>query len=90
MTTNLVLKSQNSLSYDSGVATFKVFWNQFLDDPYGQYLVSFSFITAVDANLDENDLYTLQPLLLKSKEVINILDISLCHIHICSVFFHRL
>ena len=59
MTTNLVLKSQNSLSYASGVAKFKVFWNQFLEDPYAEYLVSFSFISAVDATLNEDDLYTL-------------------------------
>ena len=59
MTTNLVLKSQNSLSYASGVAKFKVFWNQFLEDPYAEYLVSFSFMSAVDAGLNEDDLYVL-------------------------------
>ena len=59
MTTNLVLKSQNSLSYASGVAKFKVFWNQFLDDPYAEYLVSFSFITELTNTLNETDLYAL-------------------------------
>jgi len=59
MTTNLVLKSQNSLSYASGVAKFKVFWNQFLEDPYAEYLVSFSFMSEVNNTLDETDLYAL-------------------------------
>ena len=59
MTTNLVLRSQNSLSYASGVAKFKVFWNQFLEDPYAEYLVSFSFITELTIDLDSADLYTL-------------------------------
>ena len=59
MTLNLVLNSSDSISYASGRAQFKVHWAQFLDDPDATYKVSFSFITAVDANLDENDLYTL-------------------------------
>ena len=59
MTTNLVLKSQNSLSYASGVAKFKVYWNQFLEDPYAEYLVSFSFMSEVNNTLDETDLYAL-------------------------------
>lgn len=59
MTTNLVLKSQNSLSYASGVAKFKVYWNQFLEDPYAEYLVSFSFMSEVNAALDQTDLYAL-------------------------------
>lgn len=59
MTTNLVLKSANSMSYASGKAQFKVNWAQFMADPNAEYLVSFSFITAVDATLDEDDLYVL-------------------------------
>jgi hypothetical protein len=59
MSVNLVLNSSDSISYASGRAQFKVHWSQFLDDPDATYKVSFSFITAVDANLDENDLYTL-------------------------------
>lgn len=59
MTTNLVLKSQNSISYASGVAKFKVFWSQFLDDPDAHYLVSFSFITELTNTLGGEHLYTL-------------------------------
>jgi hypothetical protein len=59
MTTNLVLKSNDSLYYASGRAKFKVNWGQFLDDPRAEYQVSFSFMTEVDGTLDENDLYTL-------------------------------
>lgn len=59
MTTNLVLRSQNSMSYASGKAQFKVHWAQFLEDPRGEYLVSFSFITEVNNTLNETDLYVL-------------------------------
>lgn len=59
MSVNLVLNSSDSISYASGRAQFKVHWSQFLDDPDATYKVSFSFITAVDANLNEDDLYTL-------------------------------
>jgi len=59
MTTNLVLRSQNSMSYASGKAQFKVHWAQFLEDPRGEYLVSFSFISEVNNTLDETDLYVL-------------------------------
>ncbi len=59
MTTNLVLRSQNSMSYASGKAQFKVHWAQFLEDPRGEYLVSFSFISEVNAALDQDDLYVL-------------------------------
>jgi hypothetical protein len=59
MTTNLVLKSTDSIIYTGGRAQFRVSWAQYLDDPDAHYLVSFSFITAVDANLDETDLYVL-------------------------------
>jgi len=59
MTTNLVLKSSDSLAYTAGRAQFRVSWAQYLDDPDAQYLVSFSFITAVDAALNEDDLYVL-------------------------------
>ena len=59
MTLNLVLNSSDSISYASGRAQFKVHWSMFLDDPDATYKVSFSFISAVDATLDENDLYTM-------------------------------
>ena len=59
MTTNLVLKSANSMYYAGGKAQFKVNWAQFMSDPNAEYLVSFSFITAVDGGLNENDLYVL-------------------------------
>ena len=59
MTVNLVLNSSDSISYASGRAQFKVNWVQFLNDPDATYKVSFSFITAVDNTLDEDDLYTL-------------------------------
>lgn len=59
MTTNLVLKSSDSLAYTAGRAQFRVSWAQYLDDPDAQYLVSFSFITAVDPALNEDDLYVL-------------------------------
>lgn len=59
MTLNLVLNSSDSIWYASGSARFKVHWSQFLDDPDATYKVSFSFISAVDATLDEDDLYTL-------------------------------
>ena len=59
MTTNIVLKSTNSMSYASGKATFKMNWATFLEDPNSEYLVSFSYITEVDATLNEDDLYVL-------------------------------
>lgn len=59
MTTNLVLKSNDSLFYSAGRARFKVNWGQFLDDPRAEYKVSFSFITESSATLDHTDLYTL-------------------------------
>lgn len=59
MTTNIVLKSTNSMSYASGKATFKMNWATFLEDPNAEYLVSFSYITEVDATLNEDDLYVL-------------------------------
>lgn len=59
MTTNIVLKSQNSMSYVSGKAVFKMNWATFLEDPNAEYLVSFSYITEVDATLNEDDLYVL-------------------------------
>jgi hypothetical protein len=49
MTCNLVLKSEDSISYASGKAKFKMNWAQFLADADAEYKVSFSFITAVDA-----------------------------------------
>ena len=58
MTTNLYLNSANALSYAGGRAKFKVSWVQYLSN-HQNYKVSFSFITAVDANLDEDDLYVL-------------------------------
>ena len=57
MTCNVVLKSEDSISYASGKAKFKMNWAQFLAD--AEYKVSFSFITEVDANIDEDDLYIL-------------------------------
>ncbi len=59
MTTNLVLKSTDSISYASGRAQFRVSWAQYLDDPDAHYLVSFSFITEVNVALNEDDLYVL-------------------------------
>ena len=59
MTTNLVLKSNDSLFYSAGRARFKVNWGQFLDDPRAEYKVSFSFITESSTDLDHTDLYTL-------------------------------
>jgi len=60
MTTNLVLKSVNSISYASGKATWKVTWAQFLEDPRAEYLVSFSFISEHSNALDEGDVFTLE------------------------------
>ena len=59
MTTNIVLKSQNSMSYVSGKAVFKMNWATFLEDPNAEYLVSFSYITELTNTLDATDLYTL-------------------------------
>ena len=59
MTTNLVLKSTDSISYSSGRAQFRVSWAQYLDDPDAHYLVSFSFITELTNALGATDLYTL-------------------------------
>jgi hypothetical protein len=59
MTTNIVLKSQNSMSYASGKAVFKMNWATFLEDPNSEYLVSFSYISEVNNTLDEDDLYVL-------------------------------
>ena len=59
MTCNLVLKSEDSISYALGKAKFKMNWAQFLADSDAEYKVSFSFISAVDANLNEDDLYIL-------------------------------
>jgi len=58
MSFNLVLSSSDSISYVSGVAQFKVHWAQFNSEAQ-KYKVSFSFISEVDATLDESDLYTL-------------------------------
>lgn len=58
MTTNLYLNSNNALSYTSGKATFKVSWVQYLSE-HQNYKVSFSFMSVVDANLNEDDLYVL-------------------------------
>jgi len=60
MTTNLVLKSANAMSYASGKAQFKVSWAQFLEDPRGEYLVSFSFISEHTNALGEGDIFTLE------------------------------
>jgi hypothetical protein len=60
MTTNLVLKSANAMSYAGGKAQFKVSWAQFLEDPRGEYLVSFSFISEHTNALDEGDIFTLE------------------------------
>ena len=60
MTTNLVLKSANAMSYASGKAQFKVSWAQFLEDPRGEYLVSFSFISEHSNALGEGDIFTLE------------------------------
>ena len=59
MTCNLVLKSADSISYASGKASFKMNWAQFLADQDAEYKVTFSFITEVDATLNEDDLYIL-------------------------------
>lgn len=60
MSVNLVLNSRNSLSYDSGKASFFVNWSQFYeDDPNAKYNVSFSFSSEVDNTLDQDDIYTL-------------------------------
>lgn len=59
MTCNLVLKSSDSISYASGKAKFKMNWAQFLADADVEYRVSFSFITEVDATLNQDDLYVL-------------------------------
>ena len=58
MTTNLYLNSNNALSYTAGKAIFKVSWVQYLSN-HQNYKVSFSFMSVVDANLDEDDLYVL-------------------------------
>lgn len=58
MTTNLFLKSSDSLYYSAGRARFKVNWGQFLNDPQAEYKVSFSFITESTNTLDHTDLYT--------------------------------
>jgi len=58
MSINLVLKSSDSITYAGGKASFVVKWSQFLTE-HQQYKVSFSFITAVDANLNQDDLYVL-------------------------------
>ena len=59
MTCNLVLKSDDSISYASGKAKFKMNWAQFLADQDAEYKVTFSFISDTDANLDQSDLYVL-------------------------------
>lgn len=57
MSFNLVLSTSDSISYSLGVAQFKVHFAQFLTE--GQkYKVTFSFLSEVDATLDESDLYT--------------------------------
>tara|TARA_R110000803_G_scaffold162747_3_gene226451 strand:+ start:127 stop:567 length:441 start_codon:yes stop_codon:yes gene_type:complete len=58
MTTNLYLNSNNALSYTAGKAVFKVSWVQYLSD-HQNYKVSFSFMSVVDTNLNEDDLYVL-------------------------------
>ena len=58
MTTNLYLNSNNALSYTAGKATFKVSWVQYLSE-HQNYKVSFSFMSVVDTNLNEDDLYVL-------------------------------
>ena len=58
MTTNLYLNSNNALSYTAGKAIFKVSWVQYLSN-HQNYKVSFSFMSVVDANLNEDDLYVL-------------------------------
>jgi len=58
MSFNVVLRSADSISYASGKAQFKVHWGQFLTDG-AKYKLSFSFISAVDAALNEDDLYEL-------------------------------
>ena len=59
MSVNLVLKSSDSISYASGKASFVVKWAQFLTTEHQHYKLSFSFITEVDGNLNEDDLYVL-------------------------------
>ena len=59
MTCNLVLKSADSISYAAGKASFKMNWAQFLAEQDAEYKVTFSFITEVDATLDQDDLYIL-------------------------------
>ena len=59
MTCNLVLKSDDSISYASGKAKFKMNWAQFLADADAEYKVSFSFITDTDSTLAQTDLYVL-------------------------------
>lgn len=58
MSFNVVLRSADSISYASGKAQFKVHWGQFLSDG-AKYKLSFSFISEVDATLDQTDLYEL-------------------------------
>ena len=58
MTTNLYLNSNNALSYTAGTAIFKIAWVQYLSN-HQNYKVSFSFMSVVDANLNEDDLYVL-------------------------------
>jgi hypothetical protein len=59
MTCNLVLKSEDSISYASGKAKFKMNWAQFLADADSEYKVTFSFITELTISLDADDLYIL-------------------------------
>ena len=59
MTCNLVLKSEDSISYASGKAKFKMNWAQFLADADSEYKVTFSFITETDSTLTQDDLYVL-------------------------------
>jgi hypothetical protein len=59
MTCNLVLKSEDSISYAAGKAKFKMNWAQFLADADAEYKVTFSFITELTINLDADDLYIL-------------------------------
>ena len=58
MSINLVLNSRDSVTYAGGQAKFVTKWSQFPSE-VEKYNVSFSFITEVDGDLDNDDLYTL-------------------------------
>ena len=58
MSINLVLNSRDSVYYAGGQAKFVTKWSQFPSENE-KYNVSFSFITEVDDDLDDEDLFTL-------------------------------